>query len=99
LARSAQLDYNPDSDNTGHDSDGSLSGDEGTVPPKVRAARAALHQKYRQLRHALSEDDMQFAHQNYTIMPSSGEIWANSEVSERNTASQDEDEKNKRATS
>ncbi|GMH58813.1 hypothetical protein TrST_g5240 [Triparma strigata] len=62
------------------DSDGSLSGDEGMVPPAVRAARAALRQKYRHLKHALMEDDMQFTHDNYEIKPMSGEIWANSEI-------------------
>ena len=52
----------------------SLSGDEGMVPPAVRAARAALRQKYRHLKHALMEDDMQFTHDNYDVKPMSGEV-------------------------
>jgi len=57
-----------------HDSDGSLSGDEGMIPPTVRAARAALSQKYRQLKHALMEDDMQFVNENYEIKVSAQSI-------------------------
>jgi len=50
-----QLDAAVDDDRDANpeDSDASLSGDEGMVPPKVRAARAALRQKYRHLKHAL----------------------------------------------
>ena len=66
--------------NPEYDSDGSLSGDEGMIPPAVRAARAALRQKYRHLKHALMEDDMLFANENYEIKPMTGEIWANSEI-------------------
>jgi hypothetical protein len=62
------------------ESDGSLSGSEGLVPPAARAARAALRQKYRHLKHALSEDEMSFTHSNYTIQPDHGEIWANSTI-------------------
>lgn len=64
----------------GNESDGSLSGDEGMVPPAVRAAQAALRQKYRHLKHALMEDDMQFTNENFEIKPMSGQIWANSEI-------------------
>ena len=64
----------------GNESDGSLSGDESMVPPAVRAAQAALRQKYRHLKHALMEDDMQFTNDNYEIKPMSGQIWANSEI-------------------
>ena len=60
-------------------SDDSLSDDEG-VPPAMRVEQAVLRRKYQNLRKAVEEDRMTFVDENFQLEPTTGEIWANSEI-------------------